>query len=112
MTVEEKLKHLEFKMNLLYEGSEFSRFLYDSDITKEQLDLIYDVLNAIQEKMDHGEDVSSSMYESQVLGIVDNRRLDYHFCESFLKFLWQDRCYEELFPALYSGNIKFKHLFK
>lgn len=112
MTLEEKLKHLEFKMDLLYQNTEFTRFLYDCDITKEQLDALYDVLNNIQNKLDQGEKVSSSTYETQVLGIVDKRRLDYHFCESFVKLLWEDKCYEDVFPALYSGHMKFQYLFK
>lgn len=112
MTLEERIEHLEFKMDLLYQGTEFTRFLYDCNITKEQLDALYNVLYDIQDKLDKGEQVSSSTYEMQVLEIVDKTKLDYHFCESFVKLLWEERRFEDVFPALYSDNIKYTKYFK
>ncbi len=112
MTLEERMDDLEFRMDLLYEGTEFTRFLYDCKITREQLNAIYEILDDVQNKIDKGERVSSSTYELEVLNIVDKRRLDYHFCESFLKLLWEERRYEDVFPAIYGESVKFKHLFK
>lgn len=112
MNVEERLDFIEFRMDLLREGTEFAKFIYDCNVTKSQLDELYDILDDIQGKIDNGLDVSSSEYESQVLNVVDHRKLDYHFCESFVRLLWEEQRYEDVFPALYKDSNKFSHLFK
>ena len=112
MNMEERLDFIEFRMDLLREGTEFAKFIYDCNVTKSQLDELYDILDDIQGKIDNGLDVSSSEYESQVLNVVDHRKLDYHFCESFVRLLWEEQRYEDIFPALYKDSNKFSHLFK
>ena len=112
MTVEERLDFIEFRMDLLREGTELTKFIYDCNVTKIQLDELYDILDDIQGKIDNGLDVSSSEYESRVLDVVNHRELDYHFCESFVRLLWEDSRYEDVFPALYKDSNKFSHLFK
>ena len=112
MNVEERLDFIEFRMDLLREGTEFCNLIYDHNITRNQLNEIYKVLDDIQDKIDNGEDVSSSEYESTILNIVDRRKVDYHFCESLLRILWEERRYEDVFPALYTDSNKFSHLFK
>ena len=112
MTLEERIEHLEFKMDLLRQGGEFEKFLYDCDITKEQLKALYKVMDEISDEIGKGRKVSSSTYENKILSVVDSRKLDYHFCETFAKMLWEDNCYVEVFPALYSGHMKFQDLFK
>ena len=112
MNVEERLDFIEFRMDLLREGTEFAKLIYDCNVTKSQLDELYDILDDIQGKIDNGLDVSSSEYESQVLNVVDHRKLDYHFCESFVRLLWEEQRYEDVFPALYKDSNKFSHLFK
>ncbi len=112
MTTEERLDYIEFRMDLLWEGTEFSRFLYESKITKAQLDELYEIMYDLRTKIENGEKVSSSEYESKVLSIVDNRKVDYHFCENFAKLLWEEERFEEVFPALYRDNVKFEKLFK
>ena len=112
INMEERLDFIEFRMDLLREGTEFSKFIYDCNITNKQLSEIYDVLNDVQDKIDNGVDVSSCEYESRILDIVDRRKLDYHFCESIVELLWREDCYSDVFPALYKDSMKFKHLFK
>ena len=112
MNMEERLDFIEFRMDLLREGTEFAKFIYDCNVTKSQLDELYDILDDIQGKIDNGLDVSSSEYESQVLNVVDHRKLDYHFCESFVRLLWEEQRYEDIFLALYKDSNKFSHLFK
>ena len=48
MTVEERLDFIEFRMDLLREGTEFTKFIYDCNVTKSQLDELYDILDDIQ----------------------------------------------------------------
>lgn len=112
MDFEERLDYIEFRMNLLREGTDFAKFVYDSEITYEQLKELYIVMDEMRYAIDNGKEVSSSTYEHKILEIVDKRILDYHFCESFARLLWEDRRYEEVFPALYGNDYKFKHLFE
>lgn len=111
MKLEERLDYIEFRMDLLRENTEFSKFIYDSNITKNQLRQLYSIMDDFRKKIDNSEDVSSAEYESEILKCVDNKKLDYHFCESFARILWEEERYEEVFPALYKDSMKFKHLF-
>ena len=112
MEFEERLDFIEFRMDLLREGTEFCKYIYDCKITREQLSALYDIMDYCRKKIDNGEEISSVEYEAKVLDIVDNRTLDYHFCELFSKLLWEEERYEEVFPALYGKSQKFQHLFK
>lgn len=112
MQLEERLDFIEFRMDMLRENTEFSKFIYDCEITREQLKTLYDVMDEFRRKIDNSEEVNSAEYESEILKNVDKRKLDYHFCESFARLLWEDKRYEEVFPALYKDSMKFKHLFQ
>lgn len=112
MGIEERLDFVEFRMDMLRESTEFSKFIYDCEITREQLKELYDVMDKYRGKIDNSEAVSSAEYEFEVLQIVDNRRLDYHFCESFARLLWEEKRYEEVFITLYKDSQKFHNLFK
>lgn len=112
MELEERLDFIEFRMDLLRTGTEFCKFIYDCNITRQQLAELHSVMRNIQEKIDNGEEVNHAKYETEVLNIVDNRTLDYHFCELFAKLLWEEQRYEEVFPALYKDFMKYQHLFK
>lgn len=112
MELEERLDFIEFRMDLLRDGTEFCKYLYDCKITRNQLSDLYNIMDYCREKIDNGEEISSAEYELKVLDVVDNRALDYHFCESFAELLWKEKRYAEVFPALYGKAQKFQHLFE
>lgn len=112
MELEERLEFIEFRMDMLRENTEFSKFIYDCEVTQKQLTLLYKIMDEYRSKVDNSEDISSSEYENEILQIVDNRKLDYHLCESFARLLWEEDRYAEVFPALYKDSMKFQHLFK
>lgn len=112
MGPEERLSYVEFRMDLLREGSEFSHFVYDCKITQDQLTELYNIMDYFMDKVDNNEDVSHVEYEARVLEVVDNMTFDYHFCENFARLLWEEQRYDNVFPALYGHEMKFKHLFK
>lgn len=112
MPMEERLDFIEFRMDMLRENTEFSKFIYDSKITRNQLKELYKIMDELRKKIDNSEEVDSTDYECKVLQIVDNRKLDYHFCELFARLLWEEERYEEVFPALYKNSIKFQQLFR
>ncbi|GLB27263.1 hypothetical protein LXJ15735_35040 [Lacrimispora xylanolytica] len=112
MDTDERMDNIDFRMDLLRDGTELSQYLYDCKVTKEQLTQLYRVMDEYRNIVDGGEEVNSAEYETDVLEIVDNRSLDYHFCENFARLLWEDERYEEVFEALYGDSQKFSHLFK
>ena len=112
MEIDERLDYIEFRMNLLREGSEFCKFIYDNEITEGQLRQLYDVMDEMREKIDNGMVISRAEYESKLLDVLDRRRYDYHFCESFAKLLWEENRYAEVFPMVYQDSQKFADLFK
>ncbi len=111
MDIEERLDFIEFRMDLLREGTELSKFLYDHNVTKSKIDQLYDTMDYFREQIDAGKSVSSGDYEYRILKIMDDKKVDYHFCESFARILWEDGRYEEVFETLYKGFPKFEHLF-
>lgn len=112
MELQERLDFIEFRMDMLRENTEFSKYIYDCEVTENQLQTLYSIMDDFRGKIDNSEDVNSSQYESEVLKVVDNKKLDYHFCETFARLLWEEERYEEVFPALYKDSNKFRHLFK
>lgn len=112
MGADERMDDIDFRMDLLREGTEFSKYLYDCKVTREQLSQLYQVMDEYRNAVDNGEEVNSAEYETEVLEIVNSRSLDYHFCECFARLLWEDGRYEEVFEALYGDSQKFSHLFK
>lgn len=110
MDINERLDFIEFRMDLLREGTELAGLLYDCNITKSQLSSMYDIMDAYRACIDNNEEVSSGRFETEILNVVNNRTLDYHFCESFAKLLWEDRRYEEVFETLYGDMPKFKSI--
>lgn len=117
MVLEARLDFIEFRMDLLREGTPLSYFLYDCNITRSQLKQLYDLMGKLDDKLYAGESINPTEYEAQVLKIVndpqlDYPQLDYHFCESFAKMLWEEERYVEVFKALYKDNIKYKNLFQ
>lgn len=111
MNIEERLDFIEFRMGLLREGTDFSILLYDHNVTRSQRDQLYKVMDYFRKQIDAGENVSSSDYENKVLQIIGDKCVDYHFCESLAKALWEEERYEEVFETLYKDFPKFKHLF-
>ena len=112
MNIEERMDYLEFRMDLLRDGSELCKFIYDSRINREQLNGLYNIMDYCREKIGKNEEISSADYETKVLELVDNKSLDYHFCETFARLLWEEKRYEEDLPFLYKNSQKFYNLFK
>lgn len=112
MNLEQRLEEIEFRMDLVRQGTDLSLYLYDCKITKNQLESLYSLMQKYRDDIDNGKEVFSSKYETEVLKIVDTPELDYHFCESFAEMLWQQKRFEEVFETLYKDNNKFKHLFE
>lgn len=110
MDINERLNDIDFKMELLREGTEFSLYLYDCEITRDQRNALLDIMDRLSADISKGKAVSSARYESDVLKVVDDRKHDYHFCELFAKLLWEDRRYEDVFETLYGNSLKYQDI--
>lgn len=111
MDMNSRMDNIEFRMDLLREGTEFTRYVYDCKITEEQMRQLYNIMDKYRSAIDKNEKVSSAVYETEILNVVGRENLDYHFCEDFAQLLWQENRYKEVFENLYGDSNKFKHLF-
>lgn len=105
--LEERLDFIEFRQELLFSNDDFSRLLFDYKVTREQCKNIMDLFNSLRDKIENGEEVISSRYESLIYGIVSQHNHDYHFAEFVAKTLHEEGRFEEVFENLYGDNPKF-----
>jgi len=107
--LEEKVEHLEFKLDLMFHDSNINRILFEYDITKRQYNEIMNLMDEIRDQINHNKKVSNSEYESRIYEITGNEG-DYHLAEYIAKALWQDGRWDKVFPALYGNFPKYKHI--
>lgn len=109
--LEQKVEHLEFKLNLMFNESNVNRFIFEYDITKVQYDSIMDLMDETSERI-QGEKISNSNFENRIYKIVPQNKNNYHFVEYLVKSFWEDGRWEEVFPALYGEFPKYQHILK
>ncbi len=103
----EKIDFLEFRLELLAEGSNVSSLLFECKITQPQYVKIMDLMDEQRDKIDNGQKVSNTEFETRITEITGNR--DYHFAELIAKAFMEDGRWDEVFPALYGDMNKYKH---
>ncbi|MEB8804922.1 DUF1878 family protein [Bacillus cereus] len=106
--IKERLELLEFRQQLLFENTEFARFLFEMEVTKEQLNRIYDLMDALSEEIREEKLVTHSAYEQQIYEIVPAKRGNYHFAESISQILHEGSRWPEVFEHVYGSMEKFK----
>lgn len=112
MSIEEELKEIKFRMGLLRDGTELSMFIYDCNVKEDNWKSIREYFRELDDRVYNGEKINSSSYEAEILSLVNNKGLDYHFAEGVAKLQWEDGRYKEVFEELYKDSAKFKGLFK
>ena len=110
--IEERLAFIEFRQQLLFDNDELSRILFEYQITESESRDIMDLMDSFREKIDNGEKVHHGIFEQQMYNILPAHEGDYHFCEFIARAFWEDRRWEEVFPALYGDFPKYSHLFE
>ncbi|MED2798353.1 DUF1878 family protein [Bacillus thuringiensis] len=60
--IREDLEFLEFRQQLLFENANFSRFLFKTKVTKEQLDRIFDLMDSLSEEIREEKLITHSAY--------------------------------------------------
>lgn len=103
----DKIDFLEFRLELLAEGSNISSLLFECKITHSQYSLIMDLMDEQREKLDKKEKVDHIEFETRIGEITGNH--DYHFAELVAKAFMDDGRWDEVFPALYGDMPKYKY---
>lgn len=107
----ERLNHIEFRQDLLFNDSSVNRILYEYNVTKEEYNSIMDEMDRLRTIIDSGNEVQHGEFENNVYTIMGNRQdIDYHFCEYISKAFMEEGRWEEVFPALYGNMPKYKYL--
>lgn len=107
-SLEQRIKMLEFKVQLLSERTNTSEILLEYDISKEQYDKIMDLMDEIRSDLSNNNEVNNSIFENKIYKII-GKDGDYHFCEAIAKAFMEDNRWEEIFPALYGKFPKYKY---
>ena len=103
----DKIDFLEFRLELLAEGSNISSLLFECKITHSQYVKIMDLMDEQRDKIDKGQKVNNVEFETRIAEITGNK--DYHFAELTAKAFMEDGRWDEVFPALYGDMPKYKH---
>ena len=111
MTVEERLDFLEYRQQLLFENTDYSRLLFEYEVTKEQNQAIGDVFDEYSEKIRNGESVSSGVFEQRIYEVVPHQSGNYHFVEFLAQTTFEEDRWTKVFEGLYGDSPKFRHLF-
>jgi hypothetical protein len=108
MTTDERLDFLEFRQQLLFENTEYSRMLFEYEVTREQLDAIMDIFDEYRTAIEAGEEVYSGSYEQRIYEAVPHQRGNYHFAEGLAQENHRRGSWEEVFVTLYGEAPKFQ----
>lgn len=109
MILEQRLDFIEFRQQLLFENTDYSRLLFEYNVTQEQLEAIKDIFNDYRQRIDAGENVGiSSTYEQRVYEAVPQHYGNYHFAEFLAQVNHKQGSWEEVFETLYGDSPKFQ----
>lgn len=109
-TMEERLNFLDFRQELLFENKGTSRILFEHQITQEEANLLYDLMDSYRNRINKGETVTSIAFESDVYRIIPIVDRDYNFCESITKNFMLEERWEIVFDTLYGHLPKYRTL--
>ena len=94
----------------MFENTDFSRLLFEHDVTQEQLNAINDVFSEFRAKIDAGESVNHGSFEQKISEAVPQHQGNYHFAESLAKLAHAEGRWEEVFETLYGDMQKFHYM--
>lgn len=108
MTVEERLNFIEYRQQLLFENTGYSRLLFEYEITREQHTAIMDVFDEYRNKIDNNEEVHHGSFEQKIYEVVPQHNGNYHFVEFLAQENHKRGSWEEVFEALYADMPKYQ----
>jgi len=108
MTIEERLDFIEFRQQLLFENTSYSRLLFEYGITKEQNTAIMDIFDEYRHKIETNEEVHHGSFEQRIYNVVPQHSGNYHFAEALAQENHARGSWEEVFVTLYGNMQKFE----
>lgn len=109
-SIEEHLKFIEFRQELLFNNSHLDRLLFEYEIDRNQYRKIMDLMEQYRKKLDNHEKVNHASFESAIYVIVPEHNGDYHMCEYIARAFMDEHRWEEVFPVLYGDMPKYRFL--
>lgn len=107
VNLEKRIDLLEFQLDLLFENTDLSRFVYELKLTREQYQSIMNLMDDYRAKIEAGEKVDNGIFETEMYELVPEHNRDYHFCESITRLFAEAGRWTEVFPALYGQMPKY-----
>ncbi|MFY0762138.1 DUF1878 domain-containing protein [Metabacillus dongyingensis] len=108
MTVEERLDFLEYRQQLLFENTDYSRLLFEYKVTREQNKEIMDIFDEYLNKIEEGENVTHHSFEQRIYNVVPQQNGNYHFVESLAQDNHKSGSWERVFEVLYGSMKKYE----
>lgn len=108
MTVEERMDFLEYRQDLLFENTPYSRTLFEYGVTREQEDAIGDIFEEYRGKIEANESVNNGSFEQRIYQAVPHLNGNYHFVEFLTKENFARGAWTEVFEVLYGESPKFQ----
>ncbi|MED3821329.1 DUF1878 domain-containing protein [Priestia aryabhattai] len=99
-----RLDLIEYRQELLFRNDNFSRFIFQNKITRQQEEEIKELLESLAERLENNVLISKNSYETKFYEICPQSKYLYHDAENIIKSLCEDGQYIELFIALYGGD--------
>ncbi|MDW0118732.1 DUF1878 domain-containing protein [Sporosarcina thermotolerans] len=109
MTIDERLDFIEYRQQLLFENTPYSRLLFEYRITEEQHEAIMDIFDEYRTKIGAGENVHHGSFEQRIYDAVPQHDGNYHFVEALAQENHRRESWEEVFATLYGNMQKYQN---
>ncbi len=108
--LEKRVKHLEERVRMLAEiaDSETRPFMFlalESDLSDVQVKKILDLMNKVRNTMKEGKPMHHAEFEKAIYEIVPSKNGDYHFAESIVMTLNDERRYTDVYKHMKKSGM-------
>ena len=110
--LKQKVEDLEFRISLVAVKSHVNQVLYEYQVSQTQYSALMDLMDEVRAELDNHKEYTHGDFENRIKQIFpshDDPRNDYHFAEEIAQAFMEDGRWDEVFPALYGNETKFKY---
>ena len=110
--LEQKVEDLEFRINLIAVKSHVNQVLYEYNVSQAEYSALMDLMDEVRTALDHHNEYTHGNFEARIKQIFPNRddpKNDYHFAEKIAQAFMEDGRWDEVFPALYGNEPKYRY---
>ena len=98
----------EFKKELLFKNSSYSRLLFICGVTRKQNNAIKNLMNEYRSKIESGESVDHISFEKRIYEIVPQYNGNTHFAKSVARENYRLGRWKQVFETLYGDMPRFQ----